>query len=304
MSFRKDNDTMKRLFIILFLAGMVLAGETNARVKIVASSSDLASIATFVGKDLVDVTAIGQGKSNLHFVEVLPSYMLKVSKADVYLKIGLSLDQWAQGVIDGARNDKLVVVDCSKGIDALDKPTGKVDASMGDLHPEGNPHYWLDPRNGKIIAANITEALCAVDPANAATYRSNRDAFDAQIDQKWNEWTKTAAAFSGAQVITYHSTFAYLANAFGFSVAGYIEPKPGIEPTAEHNTVLIDVIKARQIKAILRDPYYSQRAPDAIARATGATVYEVPSSVGGTPEAKDYFTLFDTLIGTLAKGAK
>lgn len=303
MNFRKVM-TMKIFSTAILFIGMGLAGTASANVRIVASSSDLASIATYVGKDLVEVSSIGQGKSNLHFVEVLPSYMLKVSKADMYLKVGLSLDQWAQGVIDGARNDKLIVVDCSKGIEVLDKPTGKVDASMGDLHPEGNPHYWLDPRNGKTIASNITEALCTADPAHAAAYHANCEAFDALIDQKWAEWQNTAAGFAGAQVITYHSTFAYLAHAFGFSIAGYIEPKPGIEPTAEHNSALIDLMKSRQIKAILRDPYYSKRAPDAIARASGATVYEAPSSVGGTPEARDYVSLFDTLVGILAKGAK
>jgi zinc/manganese transport system substrate-binding protein len=295
---------MKKLYTTLLIASLAMAGPASAKVKIVASSSDLASIAKYVGKDLVEVSSIGQGKSNLHFVEVLPSYMLKVSKADIYLKNGLSLDQWAQGVIDGARNSKLMVVDCSKGIEVLDKPTGKVDASMGDLHPEGNPHYWLDPRNGKIIADNIVEALCTVDAANAATYRANRDAFGALLDQKWSGWVKEADAFKGAEVITYHSTFTYLAHAFGFTVAGYIEPKPGIEPTAAHNTELIDLIKAKHIKAVLRDPYYSQRAPEAIARATGVAVYEAPSSVGGTDEAKDYLSLFDALVGILVKGAR
>ena len=303
MSSRKDIE-MKILCITLLTACLALAGSTQAKVKIVASSSDLASIATYIGKDLIEVTSIGQGKSNLHFVEVLPSYMLKVSKADIYLRIGLSLDQWAQGVIDGARNPKLIVVDCSKGIEVLDKPSGKVDASMGDLHPEGNPHYWLDPRNGKAIAANIVEALVTVDPANAATYRANLEAFNAQIDTKWIEWEQEAAGLQGAEVITYHSTFAYLAHAFGFSVVGFIEPKPGIEPTAAHNSELIDLIKSRHIKAILRDPYYTARAPDAIARATGATVYEAPSSVGGTIEARDYVSLFDALVGILVKGVK
>lgn len=287
--------------VILLLC---LVTSAQAKVKIVASSSDLASIANYVGKELVEVTSIGQGKSNLHFVEVLPSYMLKVSRADIYLKVGLSLDQWAQGVIDGARNSKLLVVDCSKGIEVLDKPTGKVDASMGDLHAEGNPHYWLDPRNGKIIADNIVEALCTVDPANGATFRSNRDAFTTLLDQKWHDWLKAAETFKGTEVITYHSTFVYLAHAFGFSIAGYIEPKPGIEPTAAHNTELIELVKARHIKMILRDPYYSPRAPEAVARATGATVYEAPSSVGGTVSAKDYISLFDTLIGILARGAR
>lgn len=295
---------MKKILVVLAVICGALTETSFAKVKVVASSSDLASIASFVGKDLIEVSSIGQGKSNLHFVEVLPSYMLKVSKADLYLKNGLALDQWAQGVIDGARNSKLLVVDCSRGIDVLDKPTEKVTALMGDVHPEGNPHYWLDPRNGKVIATNIAEGLCTVDPSNATTYRANRDAFDAQIDAKWSAWEQAMAGVKDAEVVTYHSTFAYLAHAFGFTVAGFIEPKPGIEPTAEHSNDLIELIKSRHIKAILRDPYYSSRTPDAIARATGAVVYETPSSVGGTSEAKDYFSLFDAIVAILSKGVK
>ncbi len=285
--------------VICMLVGLTKIG--MAKVNIVASSSDLASIATYVGKDLVNVTSIGQGKSNLHFVEVLPSYMLKTSKADLYLKNGLALDQWAQGVIDGARNPKLVVIDCSVGIDVLDKPTEKVTALQGDVHPDGNPHYWLDPRNGKIIAANIVDGLCRVDPANCETYRANLKTFDDQLDQKWLEWENRAAPLKGTELISYHSTFAYFARAFGFTVAGYVEPRPGIEPTASHNSELIDLIKARHITTILREPYYSARTPESIARQSGAKALEAPSSVGGTVGATDYFSLFDVLLTTMEK---
>ncbi|MEK7774902.1 MAG: metal ABC transporter substrate-binding protein [Candidatus Zixiibacteriota bacterium] len=295
---------MKTIFRFALLMAIALAGSAQSKVSIVASSTDLASIATYVGGDLIEVQSIGQGKSNLHFVEVLPSYMMKVARADIYLKVGLALDAWAQGVIDGARNDKLLVVDCSTGIEVLGKPTGKVDASMGDLHPDGNPHYWLDPRNGKVIANNICNALITVDPVHKADYQSRLAAFETLLDSKWNEWQEKTAAFRGAEVITYHSSFAYLANAFGFSVAGFIEPKPGIEPTAEHNNELIQLIKGKHISMILRDPYYSARAPESIARESGAVVYVAPSSVGGTPSAKDYISLFDSLVDILVRGAK
>lgn len=300
MNFR-IGETMKNIFVLLLVFTLTLAVGVSAKVKVVASSSDLASIATFVGKDLIEVSSIGQGRSNLHFVEVLPSYMLKISKADLYLKNGLALDQWAQGVIDGARNSKLVVIDCSTGIDVLEKPTEKVTALMGDVHPEGNPHYWLDPRNGKVIASNIVDGLCRVDPANSDTYRANLKAFDERLDQKWAEWEKRAAPLKGAEFISYHSTFAYFASAFGFTVAGYVEPRPGIEPTASHNSELIDLIKARHITTILREPYYSARTPESIARQSGATAYEAPSSVGGTAEATDYFALFDVLLTIMEK---
>jgi zinc/manganese transport system substrate-binding protein len=246
------------------------------------------------------VTSIGQGKSNLHFVEMLPSYMLKVSQANIYFKVGLALDQWAGGIIDGSRNDKLVVVDCSTGIDVLDKPTGKVDASMGDVHPEGNPHYWLDPRNGKVIAQNILAGLAQADPGNAATYKANFESFSRRLDSAWQVWSSKAASFKGLPIISYHSSWAYLAKAFDLDVVGFIEPKPGIEPTASHTAELIEVVKKRGVRVILREPYFSDRAPNALAKETGATVYLVPSSVGGTEKARDYFSLFDELVNTLA----
>ncbi len=291
---------MKRLTTILTLI-VLAAAPSFAKVKVVASSSDLASIVKEVGGDKVDVSSIGQGKSNLHFIEMLPSYMLKVSQADVYFKVGLALDQWAAGIIDGSRNDKIVVVDCSTGIDVLEKPTGKVDASMGDVHPDGNPHYWLDPRNGKIIAQNVAGGLSQADPSNAAVYKSNADTFGKRLDSAWQIWSSRAAAFKGTPVISYHSTWAYFANAFGIDVVGFIEPKPGIEPTASHTAELIDIMKKRNVKVIFREPYFSDRAPNALAKETGAVVYNVPSSVGGTDEAHDYFSLFDALVNTLTK---
>ena len=282
------------------LALAILAGSASAKIRIVASSSDLASIAREIGGADVDVISIGQGRANLHFVEMLPSYMLKVSQANLYLKIGLAMDQWAGGIIDGSRNDKLVVVDCSTGIEALERPSGKLDASMGDVHPEGNPHYWLDPRNGKIIADNILEGLAKADPEDIALFRTNRDTFVKRLDDKWKEWSALADAFRGTAIVSYHSTFVYFAHAFGIEIAGYIEPKPGIEPTATHTAELIDMMKKRNLRIIFREPYFSDRAPNALAKETGAIVYTAPSSVGGSDEAKDYISLFDALINTMA----
>jgi zinc/manganese transport system substrate-binding protein len=293
---------MKNVTPILVLL-LALAVPALAKVKVVASSSDLASIVKEVGGDKVEVTSIGQGKSNLHFIEMLPSYMMKVSQADIYFKIGLAMDQWAAGIIDGSRNGKLVVVDCSKGIDVLERPTGKVDASMGDVHPDGNPHYWLDPRNGKVIARNVLDGLTQADAANAAAYKANFDSLSRRLDSAWQVWSSKATSFKGIPVISYHSTWVYFAAAFGIDVVGYIEPKPGIEPTASHTAELIEIMKKRDVKVIFREPYFSDRAPNALAKETGAVVYTVPSSVGGTDEARDYFSLFDMLINTLTKAA-
>lgn len=295
---------IKRTLSIVLVLIVITAGSLWAKVKVVASSSDLASIASEIGGSNVEVSSIGRGKSNLHFVEMLPSYMLKVSQADIYFKVGLSLDQWAAGVIDGSRNSRLKVIDCSAGIDVIDRPSGKVDASMGDAHPEGNPHYWLDPRNGKFIAGTIREALAKADPANADAFQTNYDSFSKRLDSAWLVWSARAEKLKGTAVLSYHSSWAYFAQAFGINVAGFIEPKPGIEPTASHTAELIDLANKQNVKIIFREPYFSDRAPNAVAKATGAMVITVASSVGGTEGATDYFSLFDELLGALEKGAE
>ncbi|MCM2272383.1 MAG: metal ABC transporter substrate-binding protein [candidate division Zixibacteria bacterium] len=289
---------MKKLLIVIgVLFG--LTGLAMAKVAIVASSTDLASIAKEIGGDLAEVNSIAQGRSNLHYVEVLPSYMLKVSKADIYLKVGLGLDMWADAVIDGSRNGKLIVVDCSTGIETLERPSGRIDASMGDIHPQGNPHYWLDPANGVEIARNILTAITKADPENLTIYQVNFEAFCLKVENNLVKWRKEAESLKGLSVVSYHNTWPYLAKAFGFEVVGFIEPKPGIEPTASHTSQLIDLMKSKEVRVILREPYFSPRAPESIAKATGATVLVAPPSVGAVASATDYIALFDTLLSLL-----
>ena len=285
------------ILIILFLT---FTSAVFGKVAIVTSTSDLKSIAEMIGGDLVTVESLNKGASNPHSVETLPSYMLKVGKANLYCKIGLDLDSWAAPIIDGSRNGKLVVVDCSRNVPVLEKPTQKVDASMGDVHPLGNPHYWLDPNNGLVIADNILEGLISVDPANAEAYRKNRDAFAAKLNQKIAEWKSVAAKLQGTEIVTYHDSWPYFANAFGIKVDGFVEPRPGIEPTPSHTAEIIELVKKRQIKMICMEPYFSDRAPKTIARETGAKVVVLPPSVGGALEASDYFSLFDTILKILA----
>ena len=290
---------MNRILALLF-APFVLASVSAASVvNVVASSSDLKAIADYIGGNHVSVKSIVSGKDNPHFVEVLPNYMIMVSKATIYFKLGLGLDFWAQPIIDGSRNDRLAVVDCSEGVDVLGKPVGPVNASMGDVHPEGNPHYQLDPANGLIIARNIERGLAQVDPANAGSYEAALKRFETDLASKMETWKKDAGPLRGVEIITYHDSWPYLSRAFGIRVAGFIEPKPGIEPTAGHTAELIALVKARGIKIIGKEPYYSDRAPGALAAATGAKVVDLPPSVGGAKGADDYFSLFDVLISRL-----
>ena len=226
---------IRRISVLAALAAaLVFPGAAHAKLRVAASTTDLASIAATVGGEQVEVFSLAKPGSDPHRVEALPSYMVKVSHAQLYLKVGLGLDQWAGSIIDGSRNDKVKVVDCSEGVTVLEKPTGKVDASMGDVHPDGNPHYWLDPRNGAVVANNIATALAAADPANAAQYRARAAAFGKDCDASWQKHKATLAALPSKAIITYHRSWVYFATAFGLEVVNTVEPVPGIPPTAKH----------------------------------------------------------------------
>ena len=295
---------MKKLLINLLIVALTGSATSYAGVRVVASTSDLKSIAEYIGGDHVSVEAIVSGKSNPHFVEVLPSYMVMVARADLYLSVGLDLDYWAGPIIDGSRNGKLMVVDCSEGIKVMEVPSGKVDASMGDVHPQGNPHYWLDPGNGQVIARNIERALSQVDPSHSTDYRRGLEDFEHQLNLRIATWQSESEYLKDLEIIAYHNSWPYLARAFKIWVVGFVEPKPGIEPTPSHTAELIDLAKARGIKFIVKEPYYSNRAPLIIARATDAAVVDLPLSVGGTSEAKDYFSLFETILAGLRSVAE
>jgi ABC-type Zn uptake system ZnuABC Zn-binding protein ZnuA len=291
---------MRRLFAVMLMMLSFTIGSAVAKISVVASTSDQASIAASIGGDHISVKYIVDGKSDPHFVEVLPNYMVMVSRADLYLKIGLGLDFWAQPIIDGSRNGKLVVVDCSDGVGVLEKPAGKVDASMGDIHPEGNPHYWLDPTNAAIMARNIEKGLTRVDPGNSSAYELGLQKFEGQLRSRMAGWQKAAEPLRGLEIVTYHNSWPYFCKQFGIQVVGFIEPKPGIEPTASHTAEVINMMKARGIKVIGKEPYFSDKAPRVIATATGAKVVDLPPSVGGAGGTGDYFSLIDTLVSRLA----
>ena len=267
-----------RKFILILACTMLVPVAAFAKIKVAASITDLASIAASVGGDQVECFSISKSTADAHRVEVLPSYMVKVSKANVYLKGGLGLDQWADQIIDGSRNDKLAVVDCSANINVLEKPTGAVDASMGDVHPNGNPHYWLDPRNGGVIAHTIADALGKADPAHAAVYTSRADDFAKQCDAAFESGKKVADAIPNRVIFTYHRSWPYFANAFGFEIAGQAEPVPGIPPTAKHLADLVGIAKSRKIGMLIQEPYFSSDAGKFLEREAGVHPVIVPLS--------------------------
>ncbi len=293
---------MKRILfaVALAAAAMIPAGAASAKIRVAASTTDLASIANSIGGDQVEVFSIARPNADPHRVEALPSYMVKVSRAQVFLEVGLSLDQWADAIVDGSRNDKILKVDCSQGVSVLEKPA-KVDASMGDVHPNGNPHFWLDPRNGAVAAHNIAEAFARVDPTHAADFRARADAFGKECQAAYARGRAAAEQLPSRTIFTYHRSWTYFADAFGLEVVATVEPVPGIPPTARHLAELVQLAKARKVGVLLQEPYFSADAAQFLARNAGVRAV-VASSACDTDAAGSYLAHFDRVLALLAGG--
>ena len=287
---------MKKYLPLFF--GILLASHLSATVRIVTTLPDLADIAKQIGGDKVQVDYIVRGNQNPHFIEVKPSYMMQLRKADIFFMIGMDLELWAQQLIDGSRNAKLLVVDCSRHISKLEVPQ-KIDASEGDVHRYGNPHYWLNPHNVQFIVIDVIEALMKIDPSNTSFYKANGDAFLKRLNAKIAEWEKRLKPFAGKKIITFHKSWSYFTKWFGIDVVDYIEPKPGIQPSPSHTAHLLQLVRNGNIKAIVVEPFYDDSAPRQIARASTAQVLTLPTSVGGVEEAKDYISLIEYNVSKL-----
>ena len=295
---------MKRLsFYLLIILSFFGSGSAGAKVRVVTTLADLADFTRQIGGERVQVDFIVRGDQNPHFVEVKPSYMLKLKSADVFFMIGMDLEMWAPQIIDGSRNSKLLIVDLSKNIRKLEVP-GRVDASAGDVHRFGNPHYWLDPHNVRPILEEMIAALSKVSPADEAVFRSNAEAYLKKLDEKIIEWEKQMQPFAGGRIITFHKSWPYFANWLRLVVADHVEPKPGIPPSPSHSAELISLVRNSGIKAIVVEPFYDASAAEQIARAANAKVIRLATSIGGVTAAKDYITLMDYNIATLAATLK
>jgi len=292
------------------LAALVASpGLAAAAVNVVASTEDLASLASEVGGDKVKVDFIGRGYQDPHFVEAKPSFILKLARADLLVVVGRELEiGWLPPLILQSRNGKIQVgasgyLDASLSAKILEIPTVQITRAMGDVHPLGNPHYWLDPDNGRPIAKAIAEGLEKADPSRAAAYRANLEAFVAKLDVKIAEWKRTYAPLRGLRIVTYHNSWPYFTAAFGIEVADWLEPKPGVKPSPSHVSALIAKIKEQKIAFVAREPYFESRTPSLISRQTGVPLVVLSPSVGGVPEVKDYFGLFEYNLSAIAKTA-
>ena len=302
------NDTTRVLALALaFVAG---GAGAEAKLRVVTSLQDFAAIADAVGGDRVETFALAKGYQDPHFVDAKPSFILKLSRADLLVAAGLELEiGYLPPLIDQSRNDKIhpgnvAYLDASTGCDILQKPTEVVTRAMGDVHPYGNPHYWTDPENGRAIARAIAAKLAELDPAGAATYRANLAAFEAKLTDKEREWDAAMAPYAGTKVVTFHESWPNFAKRFKLDLVGTVEPKPGIPPSPSHTLEIINLITADKVPVILVEPYFDLKTPKYIADKTGATVVTFYPSVGGIPEIRDYFSLFDYDVSAFVKAMK
>jgi zinc/manganese transport system substrate-binding protein len=298
------------------LAILLWASAAQAKkLDIVTSTTDMAALAQEVGGDKINAESLAKGYQDPHFVEPKPSFLLKLRHTDLLIVVGLDLEiGWLPPLITQSGNPKIQVggpgyLDASQFAEILDKPTGTITRAMGDVHPLGNPHYWLDPENGKRIAKSIADKFSELRPKDSAYFQQQLASFTSRLDMAEQRWLQMMAPYKGTKMVTYHRSFPNFAERFGLDIIGYVEPRPGIPPTPQHTLDVMNEMKRQNVKLVLVEPYFDLKTPQAIGRDTGAEVLVMPPSVGGVKEVTDYFKLFDydinLLIGAIKKsGAK
>jgi len=290
---------LRRLTFPALLGLLLCAPPARAALNVVTTTEDLATLVREVGGDQVKVTALAKGYQDPHHAEAKPSFILKLYRADLLVLVGRGLEiGWLPPLLQQSRNARIQpgrdgYLDASLGVRILELPVGQVSRAMGDVHPQGNPHYWLDPANGRRMAKSIEQRLTRLSPGQAKHFAARYADFDRRLAAAEARWDAAMAPYRGTRVVTYHRSWPNFCERFGLDVVGFVEPRPGIPPSPRHTLTLIQEIKRQQIPLILVEPYFDLKTPKAVARETGAKVLVMPPSVGGEKEIKTYIQLFD-----------
>lgn len=279
------------------------------KIRVVTTISDLKALADEVGGDLVDVESLARGTQNAHELEIRPSLMLKLRRADVLIENGLELDSWAEVAVQGANNPKIIRgapgrIDASRGIQVLDVPAARVDRSMGDVHPHGNPHYSLDPGLAPIVTQNIADGLARFAPERRAQFEKNREAFLARLNEAMARWTRTLEPLRGAKVVVYHPQWIYVLNRFGLVQAAALEDRPGIPASPAHLTRVIRQMKEERIRVIIVEPWNDVKLATRVADEAGAKAVVLASMVGGVKGTDSYIGALDHNVNALAQALR
>jgi len=287
-------------------ASLLTSQAFAAKLNVVTTTEDLAAIAREIGGDKVDADSIAKGYQDPHFVEPKPSFLLRLQKANLLVAVGLQLEiGWLPPLVTQSRNPKIQpsaggYLEVSGFCKIAEIPRGQVSRADGDVHPMGNPHFWLDPENGRRIGKGLADKFSQMQPGDAAYFAQRYAEFDKKLTAAIKGWDAKMAPYKGRKVITYHRSWPNFCEHFGIVVAEYVEPKPGIPPSPSHSLDLINLMNRENIKLILVEPYFDLRTPNSIAQKTNGKVVQLMPSVGGVKEIKDYFQLFDYDISRLA----
>jgi zinc/manganese transport system substrate-binding protein len=299
---------MKRILLTLFFS-ITLALSTHAKLKVVATLPDLASLAREIGGDKVDVSVLAKPTEDSHFVDARPSFVVQLRDADVLIDGGAELEiGWLPPLLQNARNPKIEVgkpgrVQASQGVRLMNVPTNATRAA-GDVHALGNPHFVVDPIIAKTVALHIAQTFSALDAPNAGVYDANYKKFEATINAKLQEWGAAMLPFKGQNVVAYHDSWVYFAHRFGLNIDTFLEPKPGIPPSPSHLAEVIEKMKTQKIKAIIVEPFHDRKIAEKVASSTGAKVVDFAQYPGGLPNTDTYVKLIDRLVANLTAALK
>jgi len=306
MAFRPVEIVLAALAALLLSLSAASAG---AALRVVATLPDVADITRQIGGDRVSVETIARGSQDPHKVPVKPSFVTKLNRADALVVQGLGLEHtFLPALLEVASNSKILptgaaYIDASVYVQPLEVPTSQ-NRSQGELHPLGNPHFNLDPVQGKRMARAIAEGLARVDPAGAASYQEGLDRYTALLDGKIAEWEKLAAPLRGVKAVSYHQDLVYLADRYGLELVGTLETKPGVPATPGHLEMLVDTMKREQVKLVIREIAYELPLAQTVAERTGARVATISTLAGGLPGTHSYIDSIDANLRALLRAVQ
>jgi zinc/manganese transport system substrate-binding protein len=302
---------MRSFTICIAIIAATICAE--GKLAVVTTTTDLADFARQIGGDRVSVVSLSRGDQDPHAVEPRPSMVMKVKNADILIRIGMDLDLWVDGLIDASRNGKIKkgvrgyldkgthgYLDVSESIEKLEVPEGKVDGSMGDIHIYGNPHYWTSPENAGLIGDLICERMSELRPGDAGYFKQNHEQYTKKLHEAFEHWKRILQPFVKSGIVTYHNSWPYFARSFDLTIAGYVEPKPGIPPTPSHITELVQTMKSAGVRVIIMEPWFNLKTAQSIAQKAAAKVVVLSPSVGGVKGTDSYIGLMSYNVKLLA----
>lgn len=299
----------RMLSTLLLTTALVSTGAAADPLKIITTIPDLADMTRQIGGDQVDVTSLATGVEDIHSVPMKPSFAVLLNRADAVVLMGLGAEHaFLPGLLDAARNPKIKpdtdgYIDASVYVTPLDVPT-RIDRSLGDQHPMGNPHINLDPVLAKDMVRAIADGLTKLRPDAGTIFKSNLASFTAKLETAIARWEREAAPLKGKKLVSYHPDLLYFAERFGMEPVGTIELRAGVDPTPSHIAELEAQMRRDKVSLVVRELNYPATLAETVAEATGAMLVELPVMAGGLPETKDYIGFIDYNVHTLLKAVQ